>query len=56
MVANSDATRWLNVRLEHRSGTESTMTVHVCHTARFACRHALQAVEDEHSEQPCVCL
>jgi len=29
----------VNVQLEHRIGTESTMTVHVCHTAQFACKY-----------------
>jgi len=39
-VADGDATRWWNLQLERRSGTESTMTVHVCHTAQFMCKVA----------------
>ena len=34
-VADGDASRRWNVQLERRSGTESTITVHVCHAAQF---------------------
>ena len=39
-VADADTTRRWNLQLERRSGTESTTTVHVCHTAQFACNGA----------------
>jgi len=54
VVADGDVTRYWNVPLEHRSRTESTTTVHVCHTAQFAGKvwqsQAIQAAENEHSE------
>ena len=37
-VADGDATR----KLERRCGTGSTTTVHVCHTAQFACKVCLR--------------